>query len=72
MNELESQYQGKIQFTKIDINTQEGYCEYTKHGFTHIPAMLFIDSKGNIVTQVEEFQDQDQLKQKLDELLKAG
>lgn len=69
MDGLQPLYQGKIDFTKIDVSTQVGLCEFEKHGFRAYPAMIYIDKTGNQVATTEQYQDYDQLKQRLDNLL---
>jgi len=82
VNELEQEYKDRIDFIKFDLQTNEGYCEYflglkqledgtstTKYGFSHLPSMLFYSSSGQLVEKVEEYQDKEQLKAKMDNLL---
>lgn len=77
MNELEQEYKDRIDFIKFDLQTNEGYCEFARtvngapaYGFQHIPAMLFYSASGRLVEKVEEFQDKEQLRAKLENLLK--
>lgn len=76
MDELQQEYKDKIDFMKFDLQTNEGYCEFTRtlngspvYGFQHIPAMLFYAASGRLVEKTEEFLDKDQLRQKLDNLV---
>lgn len=69
MNELEQEYAGKIDFIKVDIATTNGYCEFTKWGFSHTPSMVYRDRNGNTVYTMDTFTEKDAMKQKLDDLL---
>lgn len=53
MNEVEPLYKDKIDFIRFDLNTEEGYCEYAKHGFSHIPAMIYISKGGKEVDRTD-------------------
>lgn len=70
MNELEQAYRDKIDFIRYDVTTKEGYCELALHGFTHVPAMMFIDRNGKTVFTAEEFIDKEPLRQRYEDLIK--
>jgi hypothetical protein len=69
VDELEQEYKGKIDIIRLDLTTTAGYCEYQKYGFSHIPAMIYIDAEGNQVGTTDEVQDKAQLQKRLEELL---
>lgn len=55
---------------KFDVATPEGNCEFNRHGFTHIPAMMYVDSKGKLVETTDSVIEKEDLQKKLDNLLK--
>ncbi|MFA6001254.1 MAG: hypothetical protein WC828_03965 [Thermoleophilia bacterium] len=55
---------------RFDVSTPEGNCEFSRHGFTHIPAMMFIDAKGNLVETTDSVIEKEDLQKKYDALLK--
>lgn len=55
---------------RYDLATYEGYCEYAKHGFAHIPAMIFFAKDGRQIETTEAVQEKEALKLKLENLLK--
>jgi thiol-disulfide isomerase/thioredoxin len=69
VNELEQEYQGRIDFIMIDVSTIDGSCEFQKHGFSGIPAMIYIDAQGNQVTTTDVLQEKEPLQQRLEGLL---
>lgn len=71
MNELEQFYRDKVDFIKFETGTKEGYCELARLGFSHVPAMVFIDRNGKKIFTVEAFTEKEVIKQKLDQLVAA-
>ncbi|MHB8793112.1 MAG: hypothetical protein ACYC6O_07210 [Thermoleophilia bacterium] len=69
MDELEQKYKGKIDVIRYNLATNEGYCEYQRHGATHIPFMLFISVSGNEVEKTDTVLEKDALDQKMQNLL---
>ena len=55
---------------RYDLTTTEGYCEFTKYGFEYIPAILYISKSGTVIEKTDSFQEKEQLKLKLENLLK--
>lgn len=55
---------------RYDLATYEGYCEYAKHGFAHIPAMIFFAKDGRQIETTEAVLEKEALKLKLENLLK--
>ncbi|MFA5802192.1 MAG: hypothetical protein WC911_06910 [Thermoleophilia bacterium] len=55
---------------KFDVATPEGNCEFNRHGFTHIPAMMYVGSKGKLVETTDSVIEKEDLQKKLDNLLK--
>ena len=55
---------------RFDVATPEGSCEFNRHGYTHIPAMMFIDAKRNLVETTDSLVEKEELQKKFDDLLK--
>ncbi|MHB0867547.1 MAG: hypothetical protein ACYC6B_03245 [Thermoleophilia bacterium] len=55
---------------RYDLATPEGYCEYTRHAFTHIPAMIYFAKDGRQIETTEQVEEKEALKLKLENLLK--
>lgn len=50
----------------------EGRCEYLKHGFSYVPAMLFISPSGKQVEKTEQFFTKEELQSRMENLLKQS
>lgn len=71
MNELEQEYGDRIEFLRYNVKDDaEAQCEFFRHNFQYTPSMIFIDKQGNIVETADKRQEKDQLKARLDNLLK--
>jgi hypothetical protein len=70
VNELEQEYNGRIDVIKIDISTADGNCEFQRSGATHIPLMLFFSASGKEVEVTDTLIEREQLKLKMESLLK--
>jgi len=55
---------------RFDVATPEGNCEFNRYGYTHIPAMMFVDAKGNLVEATDSVIEKEELQKKYDNLLK--
>lgn len=70
VDELQQEYSGKIEFIKLDITKPENAEKLNNLGFSHIPAMVYVSANGKCIDATDEFQEKEQLKSRLDNLLK--
>ncbi len=58
-----------MDIVRFSIDQPDGQCEFLKHGFTHIPAMVYIDAKGKQVATTDELLQKSDLELRLNDLL---
>lgn len=55
---------------RFDLQTTPGYCEFLKQGLAHIPGMIYISKSGKQIERTEQVVEKEQLRLKLENLLK--
>jgi thioredoxin-like negative regulator of GroEL len=66
---LEKQYDGKVEFRKLNVETDQSGVELAnKLGVQYVPTFLFVNSNGVIAKQVVGEQTSEQIVQQLDAL----
>ena len=69
MDALEQEYKGKVDIYTFDLTQPANQCQLTKIGITHVPAIVYYDSKGKQVDTTDQLLTQKQLESMLNDLL---
>ncbi|MBE0428476.1 MAG: hypothetical protein IBX61_01200 [Thermoleophilia bacterium] len=70
VDELNQEYTGKIEVIKYDLTVPENSCEFARYNLEYIPGMLYISKDGRIIEKTNSLMEKEQLRAKLENLLK--
>ena len=65
---LEQQYKGKVEFNRVNGDTQQGGQTMQQFGASYYPTFVFVDKNGSIVKTLVGSQTKEQLTEVLNQL----